>query len=79
MGLGAGLDTENLAATGIRSPDLLPVPSRYTDYAIPASLYYVIAHFLVCCLRKAMYVSVCLTHRRPASFAVAKETSSTFF
>ena len=30
------ISTENLAPTGIRSPDLLPVVSRYTDYAIPA-------------------------------------------
>ena len=29
---------ENLAPTGIRSPDLQLVASRYTDYAIPVHL-----------------------------------------
>jgi hypothetical protein len=29
---------ENLIFTGIRTPTFQPVASRYTDYAIPASL-----------------------------------------
>jgi hypothetical protein len=28
---------ENLAPTGIRSPDVQPVASRYTDWAIPVN------------------------------------------
>jgi hypothetical protein len=33
------MGAENLAPTGIRSPDRQPVACRYTDYAIPAYIY----------------------------------------
>ena len=36
----ARMNAENLAPTGIRSPTLQPVASRYTDYAIPAYIGY---------------------------------------
>jgi hypothetical protein len=34
--IGRWVGAENLTATGIRSPTVQPVASRYTDYAIPS-------------------------------------------